>query len=58
MLRSKVNLLAATMRAGSLGPSELQLDAHHVAADRLVRPARLAQRIALQEAERLVLCRP
>ena len=45
---TRTHLLAAAVRASGLRPAELQLDAHHVAADGLVRAARLPQRIALQ----------
>jgi hypothetical protein len=45
------HLLAATVRAGGLGPAELQLDAHHVAADGLVRTARFPQGIALRQVQ-------
>jgi len=53
---SYARLLAAAMRAGRLRPTELQLDAHHIAADCLIRPARLAQRIALQQLKQLNQC--
>ena len=49
---SRADLLAAAVRASSLRTPELQLDAHHVAADSLVRPAGLAKSITLQQAER------